>query len=298
MNQVPFSDQDSVLGILRFRAIWLIHNPFADCAILATSTLRVGSHNGNRYPPIGFVLTDQKGEYVIPGGPGVWDRRRLATAYNYAGKFPEDGSGFANVGGHFLPYDAGNFEFASKPGLQKCDQEKALYNLNQNVLNAGPTIAEQELIAGNPGWYTPTAARTCPSSVTHVLNENFVPTSWASQDATSVSFYQTVIARSRRTCHVAMIEGFNFDHYANVVTANGTDQLPGGSFDFEVTACGVSSSDTNPQPWNTMPNSLVTFNRFWLSYLNTLGLPDQATSLINFANDTGNGGFCVPQPPL
>jgi hypothetical protein len=217
---------------------------------------------------------------------------------HYAGKFPEDGSGFANVGGHFLPYDAGNFEFASKPGLQKCDQEEALFNLNRNVLNAGPTGAEQDLIAGNPGWYTPSAASTCPSSVKHVLNENFVPPSWASQDATSVSFYQTVIARSCRTCHVAMIEGFNFDHNANVTISGGTDQLPGGSFDFEVTACGVSSSDTNPQRWYTMPNSLVTFNRFWLSYLNTIGIPDQATSLINFANDTGNGGFCIPQPPL
>ena len=42
---------------------------------------------------------------------------------HYAGKFPEDGSGAANVGGHFLPYDTGNFEFSSKLGLRAQDQE-------------------------------------------------------------------------------------------------------------------------------------------------------------------------------
>jgi hypothetical protein len=45
---------------------------------------------------------------------------------HYAGKFPEDGSGFANVGGHFLPYDTGNFEFSSKAGLTEADQELSL----------------------------------------------------------------------------------------------------------------------------------------------------------------------------
>jgi hypothetical protein len=58
-------------------------------------------------------------------------------------KFPENGSGFANLGGHFLPYDAGNFEFSSKPGLTEADQELALYNLNQNILNAGATQAQR-----------------------------------------------------------------------------------------------------------------------------------------------------------
>jgi hypothetical protein len=93
-------------------------------------------------------------------------------------------------------------------------------------------------------------------------------------------------------------QGFNFDHYANVTVVGGTNQLPGGTFDFEVTACGGVNPnfDTNPLRWYTMPNSLVTFNRFWLSYQNNVGLPDQGTALLNFANDTGNGGFCLPVP--
>jgi len=33
---------------------------------------------------------------------------------HYAGKFPEDGTGLGAVGGHFLPYDVGNFLFSSK----------------------------------------------------------------------------------------------------------------------------------------------------------------------------------------
>jgi len=159
---------------------------------------------------------------------------------HYAGKFPEDGSGFANVGGHFLPYDIGNFEFASSPGLQKCSQEDQIFHLNQNVLNAGPTGAESDLI---PGWYSTTGSVSCPSTVHHVLNEDYIPPSWqASGDPIAISHYHDVGARSCRTCHVAMIEAYNFDHYGNVVTpsGNGTAQLPGRTFDFQVTVCGGS----------------------------------------------------------
>jgi len=93
---------------------------------------------------------------------------------HYAGKFPEDGSGFANVGGHFLPYDTGNFEFSSKAGLTEADQEQAIYSLNQNVLNTGPTVAEQELIAG---WY----------ANGRILDKNYVPASWQGQVAAAVN---------------------------------------------------------------------------------------------------------------
>ena len=220
---------------------------------------------------------------------------------HYAGKFPEDGSGFANVGGHFLPYDIGNFEFASSPGLQKCSQEDQIFHLNQNVLNAGPTGAESDLI---PGWYSTTGSVSCPSTVHHVLNEDYIPPSWqASGDPIAISHYHDVGARSCRTCHVAMIEAYNFDHYGNVVTpsGNGTAQLPGRTFDFQVTVCGGPATDNNTIRWYTTPNSLVTFNRFWLSYQNTVGLPDQGTSLINFStNDPANpdvSAFCVPVLP-
>ena len=71
-------------------------------------------------------------------------------ADHYTARFPETGAGPANIGAHFLPYDVGNFFFSSKPGLREADQEAAIRALNQNVLNAGPTVAAQELIGG---WY-------------------------------------------------------------------------------------------------------------------------------------------------
>jgi hypothetical protein len=98
-----------------------------------------------------------------------------------------------------------------------------------------------------------------------------------------------------------MAGGFNFDDYTNVTNGNVTNtnlQLPGGSYDFEVTVCGGPvSASSNTQRWYSMPNSLVTFNRFWLSYQNTVGFPDQAALLQQFASQTGNGGFCAPVPP-
>jgi hypothetical protein len=201
---------------------------------------------------------------------------------HFAGKFPEDGSGAANVGGHFLPYDLGNFEFSSKPGLTKADQQLALYNLNRNVLNSGPTQAEKDLIAG---WY----------SGGTTLDENYTPTSWlATGDPTAIDFYRKVMARSCRTCHVAMIEPYNFDHYDNVSPFAQTVVFPDASFDVGVNICGGSQSIRRD---HMMPNSLITFNRFWLSAdpsANTAGDPDQVALLNLFygAGDIGSNGGC------
>lgn len=198
---------------------------------------------------------------------------------HYAGKFPEDGSGFANVGGHFLPYDTGNFEFSSKAGLTEADQEQSIYVLNQNLLNAGPTQAEKELIAG---WY----------ASGQVLNKNYVPTSWQGQGATAISFYQNVQARSCRSCHVAMVEGYNFDHYHNILPNGQLERLSDTGFDIGINVCGGSAQVVRD---HMMPNSLVTFNRFWLTYQNTAGLPDQPSILAQFfGSDTAANGVCTP----
>jgi len=43
-----------------------------------------------------------------------------------------------------------------------------------------------------------------------------------------------------------------------------------------------------------MPNSLVTFNRFWLTYQNTAGLPDQPAILSQFfGSDTATRGVAA-----
>jgi len=251
-------------------------------------------------PSVSFTLLPSSGQFLVAGVDQgtISDSAPVHGGDHYAGKFPEDGSGFADVGGHFLPYDVGNFDFSSKPGLTKCDQEEAIYSLNQNVLNARPTTAEKELIAG---WYANNNGSRC-SNVVHVLDEFFVPKSC--QDAQSqnpqvdiVGFYQKVNARSCRTCHVAMIEGYNFDHYANLTSAN-TDRFAIVGFDNGINICGGS---LHFQRDHMMPNSLVTFNRFWLSAdpnANITPLPNQLELTSNFflATSGGFGSFNANPP--
>jgi hypothetical protein len=205
---------------------------------------------------------------------------------HYAGKFPEDGSGFANVGGHFLPYDAGNFEFASTGAFAKSNQQLALYNLNQNVRNAGATPAENDLITG---WY----AGQSPTSP--VLNESYTPDSWNAagvSDPTAVPFYQNVLARSCRTCHTAMVEPYNFDHYANVAPFSQTAVFADTGFDIGINICGGSAGFLRD---HMMPNSLITFNRLWLSSGSVPNppVPNQPALLTNFyGSDTAFDGSC------
>jgi hypothetical protein len=174
----------------------------------------------------------------------------------YAGAYPEDGSGHADVGAHFLTYDTANFAFSSKAGLTKADQEEAIYQLNQNVLSANPTPAEVALIAG---WY---------ADGTHVLNESYVPAAWAAY-AGGVNAYLDMYAHSCRGCHIAQVSTFNFEaasgtqpagsDYSGPVLLGGTSQL-----EFWSTVCSSFSGDIGSRP-RSMPNSLVTFNRFWSS---------------------------------
>jgi hypothetical protein len=168
--------------------------------------------------------------------------------------FPEDGTGAADIGAHFLPYDVGNFSFSSKPGRTRADQEVAIYNLNQNVLKAGPTPAAQALVTG---WY--------PGGTT-LQNTNYLPPSWAGRGFDDV--YHKVYAHSCRTCHVNMPgDEYDFDTFDNV---GYTIALFGANL---ATCQHVTHSDTR-RKWS-MPNSLVTFNRFW----GTKGTSDDLTDL-------------------
>jgi hypothetical protein len=137
--------------------------------------------------------------------------------------------------------------------LRESAQEQAIYNLNQNVLNAGPTPAEQALIAG---WYA-----NQPGS-SKVLNKTYIDPSWPTQDSVANSFYQDVYARSCRTCHVALVEGYNFDHYQNIAPGSHFYRADRPEVDVPITACGGDSQILRD---HSMANSLVTFNRFWFS---------------------------------
>ena len=109
------------------------------------------------------------------------------------------------MGAHFLPYDTGNFEFSSQPGLTEADQSASIFQLNQNALNATTTDAIRALVTG---WY---------ASGTTTLNKSYMDGSWPTSAS---SLDQNVNARSCRSCHVAMPPGYNLENYAAWTGAN------------------------------------------------------------------------------
>jgi hypothetical protein len=88
-----------------------------------------------------------------------------------------------------------------------------------------------------------------------------------------------------------MIEPYNFDHYSNIAPDSTNPRLLDIPFEVAINVCGGDE-----QVWRNhmMPNSLVTFNRFWLTYNNTAGVPDQPTMLNQFLGRDAIGEPCVP----
>lgn len=191
----------------------------------------------------------------------------------YAGRFPpEPGVGHADVGGHFLPYDAASFWFSTDVGATKAELQAAIHQLNVNVLSTRPTPAAQELIEG---WYAGGGDEQ---------DEDYLPIGWRGRPAVEIAFYQQVWAPSCRTCHVVLKEILNLDHPSNLFL---TDPTTGGAAlsRTNLSVCGGSSS------WNrsySMPNSQRTMDLFWASagtandqpalvdafWASALGLPD------------------------
>lgn len=153
--------------------------------------------NGRLLPSINL---DGEGEKFVPGSCVA-----CHGGDHYAGSFPTTGTPSPDIGAHFLPYDTGNFSFATGAGLTEAAQESAIHLLNLNVLDAGPTTAARELIAG---WY---------QNGTGILNKDYVPPSYTGKSTNAIFFYKEFYAKSCRTCHVAMSEPGNFDHYDNLI---------------------------------------------------------------------------------
>jgi hypothetical protein len=189
------------------------------------------------------VNLDGRGEKFVPGTCTV-----CHGGNKYAGQFPEDGTGVADLEAHFLPFDVRNFEFhSSRPRLTQTAQEEAIYQLNQNVLAADPNQAEAELISG---WY--------PAGQ-HIQIE-FVP---GDIPAAFQPFYRNVIAKSCRTCHIAQrdensIRDLNFSDF-------GVNIGKPGALSPSVLAELVCGQKDDLLRVYAMPNSAVTFDLFWLS---------------------------------
>ena len=86
-----------------------------------------------------------------------------------------------------------------------------------------------------------------------------------------------------------MIEPYNFDHYDNVAPFAQTAVFPDAGFDMGVNVCGGS---VHIRRDHMMPNSLITFNRLWLS---SGTADDQPALLLQFYGaDTAADGVCPP----
>ncbi|MCB0112338.1 MAG: hypothetical protein KDE53_40720, partial [Caldilineaceae bacterium] len=115
---------------------------------------------------------------------------------HYAGSYPEDGSGVANVGASYLPFDVDNYAFSSQDGLRKGDQLAEIRRLNQLLLESNPTQGMVDLITA---WYA--GGGDAP-------DESYVPLSYTTT-VTDTTYYRNVIKPYCRTCHVAYGGSFN-----------------------------------------------------------------------------------------
>lgn len=178
----------------------------------------------------------------------------------YDGQITTDGRASPNFGGHFLPYDVGNFAFSSThAGFGKNDQQEAIYHLNKIAQTTNLTSIESDLI---DNWY----AAYRPGVNTPVLDETYWPQDWKDNvgqlgTVDVEQFYKKVDARYCRTCHVAVTRpnhGFNNPEVFASWMLFRDD--PFYKADLLNTICGGTRQIHRN---HTMPNSLVTFNRMW-----------------------------------
>ncbi|MBV8209520.1 MAG: hypothetical protein JO133_05605 [Burkholderiaceae bacterium] len=243
--------------------------------LVACVAMQWGTHpnvNGGTTPFTSFLIFGPSGELLPSVNLDIRREKYVPGTCvvchggdRYAGRFQPHQN--PDIGAHFIPYDVGNFLFSkSIVSLTKANQQTAIYHLNQNVLNTGPTPQAAELIRG---WY---AAGT-------VQNENFVPAEYSTASTDAVNFYRDVQARSCRGCHITQIEAFDWEHPANF----------GNLIDGRDTVCNGAGSGWRG---HSMPNSLITMNRFWLSHNNSANLPDQVALFDKFPG-LPQGANCV-----
>ncbi len=168
----------------------------------------------------------------------------------YTGRFPTDGTGLPDIGTHLLPFIPTNYNYSSKVGLRRQDQETAMFELNQIVAQAGATLAVKEALTGNAGWY----------GTGKVFNDKYLPPSWANKSQADKDFYQQVYFADCLGCHINAPERLNFDHYENLVQNN-----KNAITSLNITMCGGGNVTTSSAYVRNlaMPNALRTFDLIW-----------------------------------
>jgi len=213
------------------------------CVAMEWSTT-AGVNNGQPYTkfftfgPDGRLLPsvnlDGRGEKYMPGACVA-----CHGGSQYNGRFPEKGNPSGYLGARFLPFDTGNYYFAS--ALPESAQHQQLFELNKLVREIETdTSPIGKLIRG---WYH--------EDTTNVLDKEYVPDVWRNADAQPATagaarFYRDVVGASCRTCHGSM--GSQFDWDSNLLTpVRAEAHVCGGKADLAINA--------------TMPNALISRDR-------------------------------------
>jgi hypothetical protein len=206
------------------------------------------------------VNLDGRGEKFMPGSCVVCH----GASIDY-GHYAENGTSNPNLSAQFLPFDLQNFEFVNRPGLRRSDQEPELLKLNKLVLGINPNPAIRDVINGG---YNNFASST--------FVDNVVPSGWditmpipgANNGLTPRALYLGVIRPSCRTCHTSMSPGDGLDFRDFASFDNNWSFEAGARVCGPVFASINGKIDGNSSAGVTrknysMPNSKVTFDRFW-----------------------------------
>jgi hypothetical protein len=190
------------------------------------------------------INLDGRGEKFVPGTCVI-----CHGGDRYAGAFPSDGTGSPDIGTHLLPFIPPNYNYSSKTGLRRQDQEAAMHDLNQIIVQAGATQAAKNAIAG---WY--------PGN-SKIHNDLYIPPSWVGSSAKDLAFYQQVYKADCLGCHINGPARLDFDIRGNLVGQQ--DLLT----TLNLNACGGGASATSSSYLRnkSMPNALRTFDLLWTS---------------------------------
>jgi hypothetical protein len=198
----------------------------------------VACHGGNNY----FALAND----TFPNAPG-------ASAPIYGG-FPATGTATPDLQSYFLPYDVENFRFSSKSPNTRADLEGPIFELNKNAFLVDRDIAVQNGRSDISAAFGDLFNRWYPPGTMVFMDNAPPPSSVPTYAGEGDSFYRNVVARSCRTCHVAM-DGANFETKDPALLSR--NLVCGESF--------LNLATDLRTPSYVMPNAQVTFDRFWLS---------------------------------
>ena len=242
---------------------------------------------------------------------------------NYGGKFPDDysatnptGSGQANLGSYFLPFDVANFYFStSDPSLSRNVLLIPLRRMNELLASTPATAATKPIRDDlksliSTRWYPPTNTdneQTFSAPATYSDQQIDGTGSRTCKDCHANGgpqgpydarvIHQTVIAPSCQVCHTSnslvadpQVRGSTRITFLESPPAHyltGTNPAPRGSHP----VCGGSP---DLQMNHAMPNALGSFERFWLKQGS-----NQPASLFSFPppkSGQQNGVCAAPRP--